>query len=246
RVIAADRRESLVGEIGDARANALLARLPDAYVLAFEPAEMCEHEQLLQEEMAVRCVRDEGYVKVTVVARDRPGLLATLAGALTVVGFDVLEANLFGTVDGLALDVFLAADPFGRFDETNDVVARTIEDALSAAAAGGAPAPARRAPPRRKAYASRSAPGPVHIDVDVFASETDTVVEVHADDAVGLLFSVASAFSELGFDVRVAKVTTLGTRVVDVFYVRRTEGGKVDDADAAEQLRTALVGRVRP
>jgi [protein-PII] uridylyltransferase len=240
-VIAADRRESLMGEIGDARANALFARLPDAYVLAFEPAEMCEHEQLLQEELAVRCVRDQGYVKVTVVARDRPGLLATLAGALTVVGFDVLEANLFGTVDGLALDVFLAADPFGRFDETNDIVARTIEDALSGAVDLGA-----RVEARRKAYASRSTPGPVHIDVDVFASETDTVVEVHADDAVGLLFSVASAFSELGFDVRVAKVTTLGTRVVDVFYVRRTEGGKVDDAGAAEQLRAALVGRVRP
>jgi UTP:GlnB (protein PII) uridylyltransferase len=241
RVIAADRRDSLIAEIGADRAGALLTRLPDAYVLAFEPSEMREHEQLLQEELAVRCVRHEGYIKTTIVARDRPGLLATLAGALTVVGFDVLEANLFGTVDGLALDVFLAADPFGRFEEGSDKVARVIEDALSGAVDLNA-----RVEARRKAYATRGTPGPVHVDVDVFASETDTVVDVHADDAVGLLFTVASAFAELGFDVRVAKVATLGARVVDTFYVRRTEGGKVADADAAEQLRAALVARVRP
>jgi [protein-PII] uridylyltransferase len=241
RAIAADRREALIAEMGADRAGALLGRLPDAYVLAFEPSEMREHEQLLQEELAVRCVRHEGYIKTTIVARDRPGLLATLAGALTVVGFDVLEANLFGTVDGLALDVFVAADPFGRFEEGSDRVARIIEDTLSGAVDINA-----RVEARRKAYPARSTPGPVHVDVDVFASETDTVVDVHADDAVGLLFSVASAFAELGFDVRVAKVATLGARVVDTFYVRRTEGGKVADAGAAEQLRAALVGRVRP
>ena len=37
-------------------------------------------------------------------------------------GLDVLSANLFGTIDGLALDVFRAADPFGRIDD--DGVAR--------------------------------------------------------------------------------------------------------------------------
>ena len=65
-------------------------------------------------------------------------------------------------------------------------------------------------------------------------------MEVHADDDVGLLYRLASAFSELGLDVRVAKVATLGSRVVDVFYVRDSGGGKLDDGPAIERARGVL------
>ena len=70
-------------------------------------------------------------------------------------------------------------------------------------------------------------------------SETDTVVEVHADDDIGLLYRLASAFTELALDVRIAKVATLGSRVVDVFYVRDADARKIDDPDAVARLRAA-------
>jgi [protein-PII] uridylyltransferase len=84
----------------------------------------------------------------------------------------------------------------------------------------------------------------VHVVIDPHTSDTDTVVEVHADDAVGLLYRLASAFAELGFDVRVAKVATLGGRVVDTFYVRDATGAKLEDAGAIERVRRALVARL--
>jgi len=75
----------------------------------------------------VRAV-EGGQVVVTVVADDRPGLLGTLAGALTVCGLDVLEASLFGTTDGFALDVFLRQpDPFGRVADDGGI-ARDPDD----------------------------------------------------------------------------------------------------------------------
>jgi [protein-PII] uridylyltransferase len=172
---------------------------------------------------------------VTVAAHDRPGLLATLAGALTISGLDVLGANLLGTTDGIALDVFRAADPFGRVDDDGGRVAELIGNAL----AGDLDLPAR-VNERRRAYAVAGAePGPVEIVVDNDASETDTVVEVHADDDVGLLYRLASAFSDLTLDVRIAKVATLGKRVVDVFYVRAADGRKLDD-DMTQRVRAAL------
>jgi [protein-PII] uridylyltransferase len=75
-------------------------------------------------------------------------------------------------------------------------------------------------------------------------SETDTVVEVHADDDIGLLYRLASAFTELELDVRIAKVATLGKRVVDVFYVRDSDARKIDDPDAVARLRATLVERM--
>jgi len=65
-------------------------------------------------------------------------------------------------------------------------------------------------------------------------SEHSTVVEVRAEDALGLLHVIAAALGDLDLDVRVAKIDTLGDRVVDVFYVRSPWGAKLTDAQADE------------
>ena len=49
---------------------------------------------------------------------------------------------------------------------------------------------------------------------------------------------------DLGLDVRLAKVHTLGRRVVDVFYVRDSGGAKIEDLDAIDKMRAALVERL--
>jgi [protein-PII] uridylyltransferase len=243
KAVAADRREAIHELLGDERAGTFLARLPEQYVLAFDVETMCMHEELLRDSPTVRCERiDDGHVVVTVVAGDRPGLLGTLAGALAVCGLDVSEASLFGTTDGFALDVFHGADPFGRVADDNGArVALTIERALA-----GEIDLATRVEERRRSYApiAKSAPAEVRVDVNADESETDTVVEVHADDDIGLLYRLASAFTELELDVRIAKVATLGKRVVDVFYVRDAEARKIDDPDAVAQLRAALIDRM--
>jgi [protein-PII] uridylyltransferase len=243
KVVAADRRETLRERLGPERADAFLGRLPEEYVLAFDVDTMGMHEELLADVPTVRCKRIAGgHVAVTVVAADRPGLLVTLAGALTVSGLDVTEAHLFGTTDGLALDVFHGADPFGRVaDDDGARVARTIERALA-----GELDLAARVEERRRSYAPITKPAPpeVHVDVSSEESDTDTVVEVHTDDDVGLLFRLASAFTELDLDVRIAKVATLGTRVVDVFYVRDSDSAMIDDLAAVARLRALLVARI--
>jgi len=243
KAVAADRRDALRERLGEERAGVFLARLPEQYVLAFDVDTMCVHESLLRDSPAVLCERvDGGHVAITVVADDRPGLLVTLAGALTVCGVDVLEASLFGTTDGYALDVFRGADPFGRVDDDDGArVTQTIEQALA-----GELDLAVRVDERRRAYAglgTRTVPD-VRVDVNSEESETDTVVEVHADDDIGLLYRLASTFTELALDVRIAKVATLGKRVVDVFYVRDSNADKIEDAGAVAQLRAALVDRM--
>ena len=237
--IADDRREVVEQRLGEARARALLDRLPKSYLLAFSVDDIVEHEALVGTGRAVRCRRDDGVVSVTIVAPDRPGLLATLAGALTICGLDVIDANLFGTTDGLALDVFRATDPFERLTDDVEKVEQTLHDALD-----GVIDVEGRVASRSRDYRRSGRRGPVAIQVVIDASETDTLVEVHADDEIGLLYRLAAAFAELEIDVRVAKVATLGAQVVDVFYVRDANGNKVDDGPRLEALQRALVTRV--
>ena len=248
--IAEDRRELLTERLGAAPAAAFVARMPQAYLLAFPIDEIIEHAALLAADSAnaetlhraaaIQCRLAHGHVAVTVLARDRPRLLATLAGALTVCGLDVIDANLFGTADGLAFDVFRAADPFGRVKDGGENVERTLQQALDSELDVE-----KRVADRRRDYARRGAtPGPVEVRIVVDESATDTLVEVHADDEIGLLYRLAATFADLGLDVRVAKVATQGERVVDVFYVRDAAGAKIDDPELIEKVHGALVTRL--
>jgi [protein-PII] uridylyltransferase len=76
------------------------------------------------------------------------------------------------------------------------------------------------------------------------ASPSATVVEVHAPDHVGLLAQVASTFANLEVDVRTAKVSTSGDRVVDVFYVHDAAGNKITKQLTIDQLRATLLARL--
>ena len=67
---------------------------------------------------------------------------------------------------------------------------------------------------------------------------------MHADDEVGLLYRLSTGLAALELDVRLAKVATLGSRVVDVFYVRDSRGHKIDHPNDVQRLRDALTAHL--
>ena len=160
-------------------------------------------------------VRAHGHVSSRA---DRPRLLATLAGALTVCGLDVIEANLFGTADGLALDVFRS---HRSVRATSTTAARPSNARSSHALDRRASTSSKRVADRRRDYAGRGASrGPVRsARSSIDESTTDTFVEVHADDEVGLLYRLAATFADLearrarrqGRDARVRVSSTSST-----------------------------------
>jgi len=183
--------------------------------------------------------RDDGLLECAVAAPDRTGLLALVAGVLALFGFDIRDAAGYIT-DGMALEVFDGADHFGRLadPEGRDAVVVALRGALT----GELPVDEQlRARIRRYRIPD---PGDVAIVVDEDASPSATVVEVHAPDHVGLLAQVASTFADLGVDVRTAKVSTLGERVVDVFYVHDAAGNKITKQLTLDQLRATLLARL--
>ena len=97
---------------------------------------------------------------------------------------------------------------------------------------------------RLRRYRRSTRSGAVRVSFDLGASSAATVVEVEAPDEVGLLARIAAVFTDLGFDVTAALVSTLGDRVVDVFYVRDEAGAKPTDPLTLDRLRATLVARL--
>jgi len=179
-----------------------------------------------------------GTYDLAVAAVDRPGLLAAIAGALALGGLNILSAQAFTTADGVALDLFAVEGTFEpsvgeerwrrfRTHLRHALDGRVSLEALVSEKRRHYPAPARV---------------PVEVEVDEEVSDFSTVVEVSAADRIGLLFDLAIAFRDLGLDVHVAKVATMGERVVDAFYVRDLAGRKV--GDRAEEIRGAIAARL--
>jgi [protein-PII] uridylyltransferase len=213
------------------RTGRLLATLPASYPLSVSPEELADELELLADPPGPGAVRHrvdaagDGHAVVTVCAADRPGTLARTTGVLALHRVSVLRAQAWSTSDGLALQRFAVVAPASlRWAR--------LEADLDAAWAGRLAVEARL---ERKARDYRPS-SPVVPDVRVLADESEhsTVVEVRASDALGLLHAIAAALGDLDLDVRVAKIDTLGDRVVDVFYVRSPWGAKLTGAQADE------------
>jgi [protein-PII] uridylyltransferase len=167
--------------------------------------------------------------KVTVVAPDRVGLLAAVAGVLALHRLEVRGASV-DTVSDSAVQVWRTVSQFGAPPDDHVLrhdLRRALDGTLDVAErlrrrAGEQRRPTRTAPPL--------------VSLVPEASRTSTVLQVRAHDEPGLLHSIASVVAAAGVQVRSAVVDTLGADVVDVFYLTDREQRPLSD-EVAEMLR---------
>src|SRR3984885_8923281 len=135
-----------------------------------------------------------GVHRATIVANDRPALFASLAGAISSFGMDILKAEAFSNARGLILDTFVFADP-QRTLELNPPESERLLDLIRRVALGKQEGPRLL---RSRAHADpkkRGAPPRVNFDSD--ACDTATLVEIVAEDRPGLLYNLAGALSSI-------------------------------------------------
>ena len=182
---------------------------------------------------------------VTVVARDRPGLLAAVTGVFALRGVNVRSADVAGE-DGFAVEIFVVEPARGRWPDF-----KLVADELDAVLRGTLSLADRLAEQARVYAGGRrpQSPHPVErrVTLDNEGSAASSVVEVWAEDSTGLLHRITSTLFDLDLDVVSARVTTIGPAAVDTFYVRDSEhGGKVTDPDriaaVTERVARAVEG----
>ena len=100
---------------------------------------------------------ERGVTELTVLAPDHPWLLSIIAGACAMAGANIVDAQIYTTTDGRALDTISVSREFER-DEDEERRAARIADTIEKALRGELRLPdvvAKRAPPkgRIKAFA---------------------------------------------------------------------------------------------
>ncbi len=188
----------------------------------------------------VRTDSFHAITEITVLSPDHPRLLAVIAGACAAAGANIVDAQIFTTSDGRALDTIHVSREFK--DDADELrragtIGRMIEDVLS----GRKRLPeviATRTKNRKKSKAFFIPPS-VHISNSL--SNKFTVIEVECLDRPGLLSEVTAVLSDLSLDIQSARITTFGEKVIDTFYVTDLVGQKI----SGDSKRSNITARMK-
>ena len=221
-------------------------RMEDAYFTSFELPDQLLHAALIDRAArtgggaaSARLRPDRNATEVTIAARDRTGLFADLASALSALGANVVGAKVYTAKSGQALDVFHVQDsaggPFGG--DTPRLVERLAEAMEAAGRGDPLPVEARRSTDFGKAAAFSIAPA---VALDNETLEDATVVEASGRDRPGLLAALARTLADAGLSIQSAHIDNYGERAVDAFYVQ-DRGAKLTETRRANALKAHLL-----
>ena len=239
---------------GDADLDELFSILSPRYLLNCKPAEIGRHMEMAHNlkkarlenkessfSMEIQQNEIESCFEITFVSRDRPGLFADIAGVLALHNINIFAANIYTWQDGTAVDIFKVTappDPF-RSKEIWERVKRDFKEI----AEGRLSLEARikeKAAPSILSVVNRKPSLPPKVIVDNRSSDFFTLIEVFADDRVGLLYRITKALFDFELDIRIAKIATKGDQVADVFYVRDLLGRKVENEERLREIVETL------
>ena len=214
--------------------QAFLAGLPTRYARTHSAEEIDAHLRLdsicRQRGVALDFEKLEGAYRLTLLTGDRPFLFASVAGALSSFGMNILKAEAFANQQGTVLDTFTFADP-NRTLELNPTEIDRLRSTVERVLLGRLDVRQLLQNRPKPAPPSRNASIPTTVSFDSEGSQTATLIELVAHDRPGLLYDLASAISSQGCNIEVVLIDTEAHKAIDVFYVT-SDGHKL----ASEQL----------
>jgi [protein-PII] uridylyltransferase len=178
--------------------------------------------------------------ELTILATDHPWLLSIIAGACASAGANIVDAQIYTTTDGRALDTIAISREYDR-DEDEGRRATRIGEMIEQVLEGKLRLPevvARKAANRGKVRAFVVEP---EVTINNQWSDRYTVIEVSGLDRPGLLYQLTTAISKLNLNIASAHVATFGERARDVFYVTDLLGAQINAPTRQAAIKSALI-----
>jgi len=257
--------------ISDDEIAAHFSLLPDRYFILTDGSEITLHIQMVNRLLksitatdsvgSLRPVIDwkddlnRSLTVVNVVTWDRAGLFYKLAGAFSAAGLNILGAKVISRTDHIAIDTFYVVEP-GRGVVQNAAAQESFAKIIESALISNADlypeivAQAKRIAATRYIYSSSGealhSSFPPTVEVYHEISMQRTIVEIQARDQIGLLYRLAKAIFDFGFDITFARIGTERGVAIDTFYIESANHEPVDDPDRLLGLRNALNEVISP
>ena len=182
--------------------------------------------------------QDRDATRICFALNDHPGIFSRLAGALALVGANVVDARTYTSKDGYATAAFWVQDTYGNpykvthLKRLHTMIEKTLKGEVITQEAIK---DRDRLKKRERAFKV-----PTSITFDNDGSEIYTLIEVDTRDRPGLLFDLTRALANMNVYIASAVIATYGEQVVDTFYVKDTFGLKFHSPSKQRALEDKL------
>jgi [protein-PII] uridylyltransferase len=228
--------------------RALWANTGEDYFLRERPEDVIWHTQAVaahgDSEQPLVLVRDssellvDAATQIFVRARYNSQLFAILASVMEQLDLSIQDARLYQSGTGFALYTFFVLDASGkpinddapRLEHIRLAISRQLREGE------GLPEIMRKRTPRQMRLFST----PTVTSMFTDTSKNQTVLEVITPDRPGLLARLGMIFYQFGIQLQNAKITTLGERVEDVFFITDAQQRPIDDPQLCEAIQRAI------
>ncbi len=246
------RRQAALAElqslgVAESKVRDYFESMPRRYFVSHTPRQIARHALVsiayTRERVMSTSVRElgGGSSEFILCTRDVHGLYANVAGALTAHGVNILGANVYSSRSGVALEIYRVTTPSGG-DEERRLLWSEFEQTLTKVLSGQlrvAELLARRPRPVGPDWLSSRKPASVVVTNE--ESDFYTIIDVTANDRLGLLHDLTRTIADHGCEIYISKAATVLDQVTDTFYLKDAQGKKLSDPEAIERLREALL-----
>ena len=221
--------------------------LPSRYLSCYSSAEITHHIEMAhsieKELLLVEWeIEKEIQAKVTICTKDRYGLFSKITGSMFINRLNILEAQIHTWENGVALDTFWVEDTTKDIDRRLKQFEKELAEVLS----GEIPLKDLLSKRKESNWIQQKVIPKVSGEIKINNDDSDfyTIVEVTGEDRMGILYEITQALTEHGCDIHLARISTLGNRIVDVFYVQDTWGEKIEEKQKVDSLKQVLLNRI--
>jgi [protein-PII] uridylyltransferase len=210
--------------VGAAALERTWGRLSAAYFQRHSPEEIAWHTRVLAERdpasddplVSVEPRSERGTTAVLIFAPHRRHGFARATAVLDQLGLNIVDARITPTENGFSVDLYHVLEEDGAPITDTERLAE-IESALWSSLQRPEDSPvsvSRRAPRQTRMFNT-----PTEILLSIDERNRRSVLELVAGDRPGLLCDVGKVLWEERIDLHGAKISTIGERAEDVFYV---------------------------
>jgi [protein-PII] uridylyltransferase len=233
-------------DLSDTIQDALWKNFDVPYFLRHDAQEIAWHTRMLHARTSVEqpvvkarlSPAGEG-LQAMIYVRDQKDLFARICGYFGSVGLSIVDAKIYTTRHGFALDTFQVMD-VGNVPHPRDMISK-IEEELAAWLADQVPLP----PPMKGRVSRRVKHFPIVPEVRIVPDEKGQYhsLSITAGDRTGLLYAIALVLSRYNISLHNAKIVTLGERAEDVLVV---SGAALSSPKTVLQFETDLLEALQP
>ncbi len=181
-----------------------------------------------------------GHTAVTIVTWDRDGLFYRLAGSFSLAKLNIISAKAISRSDHITIDTFFVTDTTGGIVESKTAKEQfeaNLIEALVENKDHSASIIENSKPQKKSIFGAKEKATPFFETVNVYheLELKKNIIEIRAKDNIGLLYFLAKAINENGYEITFARIATERNVAVDTFYIENSHD-TTDTSDSSNLL----------